>query len=155
MAKKKSKKKNKAGKSKHENKNTLSRKEYEEKLAKLQAGAATVPKDVPVGMPEGTGTEVGVSVVSYIQAYIQENWALSPYLLDQSRLGSIEARVLLVYSASGELIRYRIVEPSGDSQFDDSIKRAIIKSKQLQQKLPKNTELTVVFNLKEMADARR
>ncbi|MGD9083940.1 MAG: polyphosphate kinase 2 [Desulfobacterales bacterium] len=37
MAKKKSKKKNKAEKSKHEKKNTLSRKEYEGELAKLQA----------------------------------------------------------------------------------------------------------------------
>jgi hypothetical protein len=114
-----------------------------------------VPADVPVGMPTGTGAEIGVSTLAYIQAFIQENWILSPYLLDQSRLTSIEAKVLLQYSADGTLVRYRIIEGSGNSQFDESITRAIIKSKQLAQKLPRNEELTVVFNLKEMAAARR
>ena len=123
-----------------------------QKLAGLQESRpAAVPADVPIGMPTGTGDEVGVSTLAYIQAFIQQNWTLSPYLLDQSRLASIEARVLLQYSQDGTLMRYRILEGSGDSQFDDSIKKAIIKSKQLAQKLPRNEELTVVFNLKEMA----
>ncbi len=119
------------------------------------APAATIPADVPVGMPTGTGTEVGVSTLAYIQATIQQNWALSPYLLDQSRLASIEARIQLEYSAAGTLVRYRILESSGNSQFDESIKQAIIKSKQLTQKLPRNEEFTVIFNLKEMVAARR
>ncbi|MBW2451061.1 MAG: TonB C-terminal domain-containing protein [Deltaproteobacteria bacterium] len=129
--------------------------DIKQRLAKLQSAGASVPQDVPIGMPDGSGTEAGVSVVSHVQAFIQSNWALSPYLLDQSRMGTIQAKVFLVYSDSGELIRYRILEPSGDSQFDDSIKRAIIKSKQLDHKLPKTMELTVLFNLKEMAAVRR
>ncbi len=124
-----------------------------DKLAKLRdsAGAATVAADVPVGMPDGTGDEVGISALAIVQAFIQQNWALSPYLLDQSRIRDLEAKATLIYSAAGEMIRYRINTPSGNQQFDDSLKRAIIKSKQLPQPLPKKLELRVTFNLKEMA----
>lgn len=127
-----------------------------DRLASLRdAQPATVAKDVPVGMPTGTGTEIGVSTLAYIEATIQQNWVLSPYLLDQSRLASIQARVQLEYSAAGTLVRYRILENSGNGQFDDSIKQAIIKSKQLAQKLPRNEEIIVIFNLKEMVAAKR
>lgn len=124
-----------------------------DKLAKLResAGAATVAADVPVGMPDGTGDEVGVSALAFVQAFIQQNWALSPYLLDQSRLRDLEAKATLSYAASGEMIRYRINTPSGNQQFDDSLKKAITKSKQLPQPLPKQLDLLVTFNLKEMA----
>lgn len=124
-----------------------------DKLAKLResVGAPTVAADVPVGMPDGTGDEVGISALAFVQAFIQDNWALSPYLLDQSRLRNLEAKATLTYSASGEMIRYRIISPSGNQQFDDSLKRAITKSKQLTQPLPKQIELLVTFNLKDMA----
>jgi outer membrane biosynthesis protein TonB len=124
-----------------------------DKLAKLResVGAATVAADVPVGMPDGTGDEVGISSIAFVQAFIQQNWALSPYLLDQSRLRDLEAKVTLTYSAAGEMIRYRLNTPSGNQQFDDSLKRAIIKSKLLPRPLPKKIELHVTFNLKDMA----
>ena len=122
-----------------------------DKIAKLSAGAATVAADVPVGMPDGTGDEVGISTVAFVQAFIQQNWALSPYLLDQSRLRDFEAKATLTYAESGKMIRYRINTPSGNQQFDDSLKRAITKSKQLPQPLPKQLDLLVTFNLKEMA----
>ena len=102
-------------------------------------------------MPDGTGDEVGVSALAFVQAFIQQNWALSPYLLDQSRLRDLEAKATLTYAASGKMIRYRINTPSGNQQFDDSLKRAITKSKQLPQPLPKQLDLLVTFNLKEMA----
>jgi colicin import membrane protein len=129
-----------------------------ERLAKLresEKAAATVPADVPVGMPDGTGSEEGVSPVAFVQAFIQENWVLSPYLLDQSRIADIQARATLTYSAAGKLVRFRIDSPSGNQQFDDSLKRAIIKSEQLPQPLPRDMELVVTFNLKEIAAARR
>jgi hypothetical protein len=129
-----------------------------DKLAKLResvGAAATVPADVPVGMPDGTGDEVGVSALAFVQAFIQQNWALSPYLLDQSRIANIEAKAILAYSSAGTLVRYRIDTPSGNPQFDDSLKKAIIKSQQLPQPLPKDLELVVIFNLKEMAATRR
>jgi hypothetical protein len=129
-----------------------------ERLAKLResvSAAATVPADVPIGMPDGQGDEVGVSALAFVQAFIQENWVLSPYLLDQSRIANIEAKATLAYSASGKLVRFRINTPSGNQQFDDSLKRAITKSDQLPQALPKDLELVVTFNLKDIAAARR
>jgi colicin import membrane protein len=128
------------------------------KLAKLReaaGAAATVPADVPVGMPDGQGNEVGVSALAFVQAFIQQNWVLSPYLLDQSRLANIEAKATLAYSAAGKLVRFRINTPSGNQQFDDSLKRAITKSDQLPQPLPQDLELVVTFNLKDVAAARR
>lgn len=119
------------------------------------AGAAVIPDDVPIGMPDGQGNEVGISALAFVQEEIRQNWALSPYLLDQSRLANLEARALLSYSASGELVRYRLTAPSGNAQFDDSLKKAIIKSKRLSQPLPKELELDVLFNLKDMASVRR
>ena len=129
-----------------------------DRLAKLRdsvAGAATVPADVPVGMPDGQGDEIGVSALAFVQAFIQQNWVLSPYLLDQSRLANIEAKATLAYSAAGKLVRFRINAPSGNQQFDDSLKRAITKSDQLPQPLPQDLELVVTFNLKDVAAARR
>lgn len=127
------------------------------KLAKLResAGAASVPADVPIGMPDGQGDEVGISALAFVQAFIQENWVLSPYLLDQSRIANIEAKASLSYSAEGKLVRFRVISPSGNQQFDDSMKRAITKSDHLPQPLPKDLELVVTFNLKDIAAARR
>jgi outer membrane biosynthesis protein TonB len=125
------------------------------KLAQSTGAAATIPEDVPIGMPDGTGDEVGISALAFVQGYIQQNWALSPYLLDQSRLADIEAKATLNYAANGRLKSYRISEPSGNQQFDDSLTKAIVKSQQLPQPLPKDVDLIVIFNLKEMATLRR
>lgn len=128
-----------------------------DKLAKLRdsvGAAATVPVDVPVGMPEGQGNEAGISVLAFVQAFIQQNWALSPYLLQQSRIANLEAKATLRYSRVGKLTSYSVDRLSGNKQFDDSLKRAIIKSKQLPQPLPKDLVLVVVFNLKDMAAVR-
>ncbi|MBW2690776.1 MAG: TonB C-terminal domain-containing protein [Deltaproteobacteria bacterium] len=67
----------------------------------------------------------------------------------------LQAVATLGYSASGKLVRYRIDTPSGNKQFDDSLKRAIVKSQQLPQPLPKALELVVIFNLKDMAASNR
>lgn len=120
-----------------------------------QSVGATVPADVPVGMPDGQGNEAGVSALVFVQTFIQQNWALSPYLLDQSRLANLEARALLVYSPAGDLIRYRLTAPSGNAQFDESLKNAIIKSKKLPQTLPAELQLDVLFNLKDLVKAKR
>lgn len=128
-----------------------------DKLARLRdsvGAAATIPADVPVGTLDGTGDEVGISTLLFVQAFIQENWALSPYLLDQSRIANLEAKATLRYSKAGKLVSYRVDHLSGNKQFDDSLKRAIIKSQQLPQALPKDLDLVVIFNLKDMAAAR-
>ena len=129
-----------------------------DKLAKLRdsvGAAATVPADVPVGMPDGQGDEVGVSALAFVQAFIQQNWVLSPYLLDQSRIADFEAVATLNYSASGALTSYSVDRLSGNKQFDESLRTAIVKSKQLPQPLPKELKLVVTFNLKDIAAVRR
>ena len=129
-----------------------------DKLAKLRdfvGAAATVPADVPVGMVDGQGDEAGISALAFVQVFIQQNWILSPYLLDQSRIADFEALATLNYSASGRLTSYSVDRLSGNKQFDDSLKTAIVKSKQLPQPLPKELKLVVTFNLKDIAAARR
>ena len=128
-----------------------------ERLAKLRDSvnaAATVAADVPVGMPDGQGDDVGGRALAFVQAFIQQNWALSPYLLDQSRIKDLEAKATLTYSAAGTMVRYRLDAPLGNQQFDESLKRAIVKSKQLPQPLSKDLDLIVTFNLKEMAGGK-
>ena len=93
----------------------------------------------------------------YVQGTIQQNWALSPYLLaDPAKMARIEAWVRITYGKSGRLESFRFEKTSGDPQFDESIKRALVKSQQLPNALPVRLEdVRVVFNLKALAESRR
>ncbi|HEY5674178.1 MAG TPA: energy transducer TonB [Malonomonas sp.] len=104
--------------------------------------------DAPVGMLDGKGDEAGVSAVAFVQEYIRQQWSLSQYQVS----GSPEAEAILLYSANGTLIHYRFVKKSGNGIFDDSLVKAINKSKQLNQPLPEQMEFHIIFNLKEMLD---
>jgi hypothetical protein len=128
----------------------------QQRLAALRQKQA-VPMETPVGLPDAKGTEAGVSSLAYVQAIIQQNWALSPYLLaDAARMARIEAWVSISYSKSGRLERFSFEKESGDPQFDDSIKRALVKSQQWSAALPERLEgVRVVFNLKALAEASR
>ena len=104
--------------------------------------------EAPVGMLDGKGNEAGVSAIAFVQEYIRQQWNLSQYQVS----GNPEAEAVLLYSATGKLLHYRFVKKSGNNIFDESLTRAINKSKQLNQPLPKQMEFQVVFNLKEMLD---
>jgi hypothetical protein len=123
----------------------------QQKIAAMRQGQ-TVSRDTPVGLPDAKGTEAGVSSLAYVHEFIRENWALSPYLLvDSAKMASIEAWVVLTYGKSGRLEGFRFEKESGDGQFDESIRRALVKSQQLPQPLPARLEeVRVKFNLKEM-----
>jgi len=132
--------------------------ERQAKLDALRAAVAAQSQqvespvtDAPVGMLDGKGDEAGVSAVAYIRELIQANWKYSPYL---SAVSNPEAKVRLFYSAEGELQKYEFLEKSGVQAFDDSLTRAILKSRSLGQPLPDTTPITVIFNLKEMLDRR-
>ena len=134
-------------------------KSLQERMAALRQAQA-IPADIPVGIPDGKGTEAGVPTLVYVQATIQQNWALSPYTLaDPAKLARIEAWVRISYGKSGRLESFRFEKASGDAQFDESIKRALLKSQQLEEPLPMRLEdVRVIFNLKEMkalTEARR
>jgi len=128
----------------------------QQRLAALRQNHA-VPTEVPIGLPDAKGTEAGVSSLVYVKATIQQNWALSPYLLaDPAKMARIEAWVRITYGKSGKLESFRFEKESGDPKFDDSIKRALVKSQQLPTALPVRMEdVLVVFNLKALAETRR
>jgi outer membrane biosynthesis protein TonB len=65
-------------------------------------------------------------------------------------IGSPEAEVKLVYNAEGTLLHYKFLKKSGNAIFDESLTRAIAKSKQLPQVLPESMSFEIVFNLKDM-----
>jgi len=130
--------------------------QLQQRLAAMRQ-SQTVPRDVPVGLPDARGTEAGVSTLDYVKATIQQNWALSPYLLaDARKMARIEAWVVLSYGKSGRLEGFRFEKESTDPQFNESIKRALVKSQQLPAALPERLEeVRVVFNLKTLAETYR
>jgi hypothetical protein len=127
--------------------------DLKQKLAALAAddtrGEEAAP-DAPVGVPDGTGDEEGVSRLLWLQAYLKQQWALSEYQV--TRL-DLEAVVFLEYDKKGQMTDFRFLEKSGDRIFDDSVKAAILKSRQ--QNIPAPGALwqvEVVFNLKDLLD---
>lgn len=128
----------------------------QQRLAALRQNQA-VPADIPVGLPDAKGNEAGVTSLVYVQAFIQKQWALSPYLLrDATKMSQLNVWVVLTYDKGGRLVSYRVEKESGDLQFDESVKRALIKSQQLPVTLPTRLEdVRVIFNLKALVEASR
>jgi hypothetical protein len=128
----------------------------QQRLAALRQ-AQVVPIDTPVGLPNAKGSEAGVTSLVYVQGTIQQNWALSPYLLaDPAKMARIEAWVRNTYGKSGRLESFSFDKVSDDPQFDESIKRALVKSRQLPNAVPVRLEdVRVVVNLKALAEMRR
>jgi colicin import membrane protein len=104
---------------------------------------------IPLGSPDGTGSDVGPDQKTWLNAFYKENWSLSKYQV--SRL-DLEATVSISYDAEGRLINYRFIKPSGDANFDDSLKKAIFREKVLPFKPGRPLQLDVVFNLKDLMD---
>lgn len=130
------------------------RQEREDRLATLRQQleqerkreVSPVP-DAPVGEVTGKGDEEGIAYASYVKAFITEQWRYSPYLASNRDL---EAVWTLTYSDRGTLVSYQVVTKSGNSAFDDSLLRAVLKSKDLGRDLGEKTEFEVTFNLREM-----
>ena len=129
--------------------------ERKKQLAALRAAVARESAqiespvvDAPVGMPTGKGDEVGVEAMGFVQEFIQQQWSLSKYQV----IGNPEAEVIMLYNQTGELLHYRFIKKSGNSIFDESLVKAINKSKRLPQNLPEEMEFHIVFNLKDMLD---
>ena len=112
-----------------------------------QAEAPETPiANAPVGMPDGRGTEEGVSASAYVQEFIRQNWTFPRALAT----GNPEAVVLVTYNAAGARTSFSWVSRSGHAAFDESLVRALTLSRQLPQPLPRTMEFTITFNLKEM-----
>ncbi|WP_020678258.1 TonB C-terminal domain-containing protein [Geopsychrobacter electrodiphilus] len=128
--------------------------ERQQTLDKLKAvlaaqKAALEKPDIkaPVGEPDGTGNEIGVKATRYVENFIKEQWRLSKYQLPNLDL-EVEAK--LFYSKAGMLGVWEIVTPSGNAFFDESVKKAILRSKNLGRPLPAADTFDIVFNLKDL-----
>lgn len=118
-----------------------------EQLAKEREQIESPVIDAPVGEITGKGDEEGIAFASYVKAFITEQWRYSPY---QGRNLKLEAEWKLFYDAKGKLINYKVISKSGNKAFDDSLLRAVLKSKDLGRDLGEKTEFEVTFNLREM-----
>jgi hypothetical protein len=126
-----------------------------QRIEELKAAAAAESSqiespivDAPVGMLDGKGDEAGVTAVAFVQEFIRQQWSFSKY----QAVGNPEAEVLLSYNAAGTLIHYKFTRKSGNETFDESLRRAITKSRQLTQPLPEAMQFEIVFNLKDMLE---
>lgn len=111
--------------------------------------AAGSGSSAPLGMPDGTGDQAGVSQELWLQERLTKNWSLSKYQVVRR---DIEARVRISYNADGVLTGKKFLKSSGDSTFDDSVTRAILKSRQLEFNPGRTLEVDVIFNLKDLMD---
>jgi TonB family protein len=107
---------------------------------------AAVP-NAPVGSLTGKGTEAGTAWDEWLRAFFKSNWSLSKYQVSRPDL---EAKVRINYDAQGNLIDYKFLTPSGDTTFDDSVKKAILFDKKLPKQPGERLDIVVVFNLKEL-----
>jgi hypothetical protein len=126
-----------------------------EKLAALKAAALIESSkvdspisDAPVGMADGKGDEAGVRAIAYVQEFIRQQWSFSKY----QAVGNPEAEMKLYYNQDGRLLHFRFIKKSGNELFNESLTRAVTKSKQLGQSLPDAMEFDILFNLKDMLD---
>lgn len=106
-----------------------------------------VDTTVPVGMPDAKGTQAGVSFDAWLKTYLTAAWRLSKYQVGRTDL---EATVRLTFNAQGRLVDYKFIEESGDSRFDDSVKRAILQLEELPEPIGSRMEKEVAFNLKDL-----
>ena len=109
---------------------TKRKQEIQDLQNKLLAMAAkdtrTVGPDIPLGMPEGTGTEEGVSTDAWLHEFLKQAWRLSKYQLGRTDLS---AEVQLTFDGKGRLLNYKFLAKSADPRFDDSVVRAVLQLK--------------------------
>ncbi|TRO80523.1 TonB C-terminal domain-containing protein [Desulfuromonas acetexigens] len=125
--------------------------EYAGAQAAIEALAAKTAKasagNVPVGMPDGKGSEEGVLDEAWLKEFLTRAWGLSPYQVTRTDL---EAKVQLTFDSQGKLSNYKFLDKSTDSRFDDSVVKAILKLKENPMPTLAGTRKEVVFNLKEL-----
>lgn len=128
--------------------------ERQRRLDQLKAALAAQKAEIgrpdiqaPVGEPDGQGDEAGISSYRFIEGFIREQWRLSQYQLPRLDL---QAEVRVTYSAAGMMRSWEWLQKSGNSQFDNSLRTAILKSRQLSQPLPEDVTFEITFNLKDL-----
>ncbi len=111
--------------------------------------AGTGRSDAPLGMPDGTGDQVGVSQTLWLQEFLKANWTLGRY---QVLRRDLETQVRVSYDGHGRLLNYQFLDQSGDAIFDESVRRAILKSRELPFQPGQRLDVPVIFNLKDLVE---
>jgi colicin import membrane protein len=105
--------------------------------------------DAPLGMPDGTGNEIGVDDKTWLQAFYKKNWSLSKYVVMR---WDLRAQVRVIYDANGHLVKFDFIEESDDATFNDSVRRAILKERSLPGALGRRLDIVLEFNLKDLME---
>lgn len=113
-------------------------------IAALQRARA--PK-TSAGATNATGSEAGSAIEDWLRQALRDNWQFSKYQVEKFDL---RARVEIEFDAQGRLLRYTLVEPSRDDNFNDSLRRAIHKLKALPQAPGKPWRNTILFTLDDL-----
>lgn len=111
--------------------------------------AGTGRSDAPLGMPDGTGNEIGVDDKTWLQAFYKKNWSLSKYVVMR---WDLRAQVRVIYDANGHLVKFDFIEESDDATFNDSVRRAILKERSLPGALGRRLDIVLEFNLKDLME---
>lgn len=124
--------------------------ELKQKLATLAQDSPAAPTtDAPVGEVTGTGDQAGISFATAVEATLKGNWKLSKY---QVSARDLKAVATVVISPQGQIVDYSI-RGSGNSVFDDSVRNAILRSKEIAGYVrPRVETYEVEFNLKDLKD---
>ena len=121
--------------------------------AKLQAlmgqDTRATKSEAPLGEVTGQGTEAGVGFGLWLQSYYTDHWKLSKYQIPNLDL---EARVEVEFGPRGFLKNFRIIETSGNLNFDNSLKATILSLEKLPREPQKRFVETIYFNLKDMQE---
>ncbi len=107
------------------------------------------PSETPLGMATGKGSEAGPDEQEWIRKYLKERWNLSKYQVSRRDL---LAETTIIWDAQGQLIDYKIIKSSGNPTFDESVRKAILKAKQLPFRPERRLEVPAQFNLKDLLE---
>jgi hypothetical protein len=94
------------------------------------------------------------SAEKYIWKYILRSWT-PPQPKEQPGGFVAETKVQVHYSKEGTLTRFEVLEPSQDVEFNTSVKEAVTKSSTLPGTLTQELNLELLFNYKEMLEAKK
>ncbi|MBN2529260.1 MAG: TonB C-terminal domain-containing protein [Deltaproteobacteria bacterium] len=103
-----------------------------------------VPEGHPDGVPDGDVTDpnlasLGATYGRRITRFIKERWVVPTLISDAERKG-LKVKVNLKFNAEMTIIEYRIMKPSGNQMFDDSVKNAIERTQKEVRHLPEPPE---------------
>lgn len=116
-----------------------------QKLAELETSEPVIAG----GGQKATGTEAGVGVGTWLGSFLKRAWSLSKYQVTDPDL---EALAKIVIEADGRVSQATIIETSGDTQFDESVDKALRKLETIPIQPGKIIKLEINFNLKDFFD---